>query len=390
MFVSACCLFSCKEEKTSFEHWIEENGFNDSLYHEALKNRFSEDDSALICHSGFNFFDTLAVFYSGRNYEPLFTKAITDSITIDTLLFYFDKSTGHGLLPGMFDSELIRWLREEYLHKALKDSVIDYDLLATLELTLANATLKYSLGMQCGFTDPNELYGKSYNLPFRGPDSLKWFTVFEEEDLGKYFRSIAPSAVRYKELQKALAWYYRLRELGGWDSIPYTDPDIKIEFGDTTGILDTVAQRLLVTGELEDAYRDSAFPAYDSSLFKAVKRYQLLNGLLADGVIGRRTLDEMNTPVDNRIRQICVNLERFRWLTYPPDSGQFVLVNIPEFHLYGYDNGKVKVDMHVCVGEKRDKNYDERMKRWLKTKKKWDKPNNHETPCMEGRITHFI
>ena len=49
-------------------------------------------------------------------------------------------------------------------------------------------------------------------------------------------------------------------------------------------------------------------------------------------------------------RQIEINLERYRWL--PPDfGGRYILVNIPDYHLYAFDGGKPALDMRVIVGD---------------------------------------
>ena len=51
------------------------------------------------------------------------------------------------------------------------------------------------------------------------------------------------------------------------------------------------------------------------------------------------TLAALNVPVETRIRQIELNLERYRWL--PSDFGKrYILVNIPDYQLYAYDSGK--------------------------------------------------
>jgi len=47
----------------------------------------------------------------------------------------------------------------------------------------------------------------------------------------------------------------------------------------------------------------------------AVKQFQSRHGLETDGVVGKGTLAAMNVPVDARIDQIRVNLDRARWVS---------------------------------------------------------------------------
>ncbi|MFH2143742.1 MAG: L,D-transpeptidase family protein [Bacteroidota bacterium] len=347
------------------------------------------NDTAIICSSEFHYFDTLCYYYRINNYKPVFTEEIYFNDEIDSVLRFFENSKYHGLNPEYFDLEFIRKMKSDFIDKILNDSIIDYEKLTNIELALSNALLNYVNGIQYGFIDPYKIFPRNYLLPLKVKDSTNYFHVFKTDNIKKYLTEIQPKSKRYLRLQKSLILYSELRLSGEWDSIKWKDPDIKIELGDTSEVLNSVAKRLLVTGELDSIHKDKIFLTYDSILFEAVKYYQEINGLLYDGVIGRRTLEQMNVSLDDRIKQIAANLERFRWYDYP-DTGQYVMVNIPEYYLYGFDNGNIGVSMKVCVGGKIDKNYDERLKRYLKTKKKWDKPENHETPCMYGLFSHFI
>jgi L,D-transpeptidase YcbB len=54
-------------------------------------------------------------------------------------------------------------------------------------------------------------------------------------------------------------------------------------------------------------------------------------------------------PVQVRIRQIQLNLERYRWL--PAEFGpRYIYVNIPDYRLSAYDAGKPVLNMRVVVG----------------------------------------
>ncbi len=204
-----------------------------------------------------------------------------------------------------------------------------------------------------------------------------------------FFRDIQPSSDRYTGLQNSLSMYRNIAMFGSWDSIVLKNDKVKIEFGDTSGILNKIAERLMITHELDSIYTDSVFTVYDSILFKAVVRFQQNQGLLSDGIIGKHTINNMNIPVKDRIKQICVNLERFRWFNYP-DTGRYIMINIPDYCLYAIDNNTELLKMKICVGNKREKNYNEKLKRYLKTKDRKLKPDNHETPCMFGKISYFV
>jgi murein L,D-transpeptidase YcbB/YkuD len=104
---------------------------------------------------------------------------------------------------------------------------------------------------------------------------------------------------------------------------------------------------LLKTGDLELAVE--ADDTYDPGTFGAVKIFQTRHGLQADGVIGSKTLAALNVTVEERIRQIELNLERWRWM--PKSFGKrYILVNVAGFSLEVVEAGKLIMQMPVIVG----------------------------------------
>jgi murein L,D-transpeptidase YcbB/YkuD len=96
--------------------------------------------------------------------------------------------------------------------------------------------------------------------------------------------------------------------------------------------------------------RDADPPTlYSGAIVEAVKAFQQRHGLAADGAIGPTTLTAMNVPVEARIEQIRVNLERARWVFYDPES-EFLVVNIAGFELYLVRRGEVVWRARVQVG----------------------------------------
>jgi len=69
-----------------------------------------------------------------------------------------------------------------------------------------------------------------------------------------------------------------------------------------------------------------------------------------NGIADAATLAAMNVPLDDRIHQVELNLERWRWM--PDDFGtRHLLVNIPQFLLTARENGKPVMDIRVVVGK---------------------------------------
>ena len=74
------------------------------------------------------------------------------------------------------------------------------------------------------------------------------------------------------------------------------------------------------------------------------------NGLEADGILGPQTLRALNISAEQRVRQIVVNMERWRWL--PRNLGdRYILVNIAGFNLDVVEGEAPVLSMRVVVGK---------------------------------------
>jgi len=106
-------------------------------------------------------------------------------------------------------------------------------------------------------------------------------------------------------------------------------------------------RRLHATGDLAPG-RDS--DVFDENVAGAVAQFRVRHGLPGDSIADKATIGAMNVSVENRIRQMEVNLDRYRWL--PAElTDRYVLVNIPDYRLYAYDDGKPEFEQRVIVGD---------------------------------------
>ena len=122
----------------------------------------------------------------------------------------------------------------------------------------------------------------------------------------------------------ALTKYRELAKRGGWQPVP---TGLKLKPGHSSAAVPAVARRLAATGDYTGALHDRD-QTYGPELQEAVKRFQRRHGLEPDGTVGPAVVAAMNVPVADRISQIALNLERWRWL--PRDLGErYVLREYP-------------------------------------------------------------
>jgi murein L,D-transpeptidase YcbB/YkuD len=108
-------------------------------------------------------------------------------------------------------------------------------------------------------------------------------------------------------------------------------------------------QRLRVSGDIAVLNTDTS-TVYNREVVEAVKHFQKRNGMVADGVVGATTLRVMNIPVERRIDEIRLNLERYRWFLRDLEPTA-IMVNIPRFTLQYIENGQDKWETRVITGK---------------------------------------
>ena len=163
----------------------------------------------------------------------------------------------------------------------------------------------------------------------------------------KALDDLAPASAEYAGLRLALAHYRDLASRGGWPRLP---ADLKLKPGQSDPAVPVLARRLAVTGDYAGPL-DEAETRYGPELQQAVRTFQSRHGLDPDAVVGAAAVAQMNVPVEDRIAEIALNLERMRWM--PRNIGErYVLVNVPEYRLEVHDGAEVPLAMRVVVGKK--------------------------------------
>lgn len=87
---------------------------------------------------------------------------------------------------------------------------------------------------------------------------------------------------------------------------------------------------------------------YTKGLVEGVKRFQRWQGLNSDGVIGARTREWLNTKPQKRAAMLALNIQRLRVLPKVMNSG--IMVNIPDYSLVYYQDGRSVLTSRVIVG----------------------------------------
>ena len=169
-----------------------------------------------------------------------------------------------------------------------------------------------------------------------------------ENRISESLRELMPQVPEYQRLRTVLSKYKTLKSQGGWLTVA---PNLKLKPGQRSPYLSTLAKRLAATGDYQGTLPpDGQTAVYEGNLVEAVKVFQRRHGLVDDGVITPAVAAEMNVPVDRRIAQIQMNMERWRWLPRSLGS-RYILVNIPEMRLDIYEGETPTLTMKTVVGK---------------------------------------
>jgi L,D-transpeptidase YcbB len=287
-------------------------------------------------------------FYSGRAYQLAWSRDGALLPQGEALLVVLRGVEQDGLRAA--DYHLARI--EERLTQIRRDQEEERPLqpqtLVALDLLLTDAFLLYGSHLATGRVDPQ---GRDLaRLSRRNEVDLAQLlqTALTTNQIASALRGLQPPYVGYLGLRQALGRYRSLAAMDDWPSIS-SGPTL--HQGDQSPRVSMVRRRLSVTGELVPDSPPIQEDMFDEGLTQAVKTFQTRHGVEADGVIGPTTLAALNVSVAARIRQIEVNLERWRWL--PHDVEQRALfVNLANFSLEVMENGKPLLPMRIVVGKR--------------------------------------
>lgn len=278
-------------------------------------------------------------FYSDYFYRPIW---VTESGAMPK---------AHELAGILADSALDALDPEDYGASAIKAllGATDPALLAELEVRLSGGLMQFASDLGSGRVAPRIANPKLF--VFR-PDVDKK-TVLEEAEQAESMRYLVakyrPQTPRYERLRDALSRYRALADAGGWQPIPL-GPTVRE--GERDPRVPLLRARLALWGDLPEAAAEGGETAdvYDTMVVEGMKRMQARHGLAVDGVLGANTLAALNVPVEQRIVQIMLNLERRRWI--PDDLGaRYIFVNLADFTLKLVEEPKTVLDMRVVVGK---------------------------------------
>lgn len=289
----------------------------------------------------------IPMIYQQRDYTPLWFDADGLRPTAQAIVNSIRVAYQDGLTPSDYHLKTLERLLETFAEDRLASNDDQARLWADVDLILTDAFLLFGSHLSAGRINPEDIHADWLIGP-RSFNMLPSLNTAETElQIRDALGQLRPNHEGYVSLKSALHRMRRLASQGGWPQLKKARPTIKPT--DTDEDVPAVRRLLSITGDFQGGTDEAQPDRYDALLVEAVKRFQNRHGLNPDGVIGKKTRSAMNITVDQRIRQIELNLERWRWL--PRELGRrYVFVNTAAFFLHVMDNGRKALEMKVVVG----------------------------------------
>ena len=284
-------------------------------------------------------------FYENRGFEPAWIQGGSPRRQMDALIGALREADREGIDAELYGASLLEQRRKE-ASGFLSRKTFDPQQAATMDAWLTYLYLKYASDLADGVSDLAHA-DPSWQIetePFEPLPHLE--RALRDNRIAESLAELAPADEEYRGLRKALADYRKMAANGGWPAVP---AGTKLKPGQKSRAVRSVAARLRASGDFQgDIPAEEA--TYEGTLVEAVKRFQRRHGLADDGIVGPSVVSELNVPIETRIRQIGLNLERWRWL--PRKLGDpHILVNIPQMRLDVREKGNVPLSMRVVVGK---------------------------------------
>ncbi|GAB3528473.1 L,D-transpeptidase family protein [Pontibacter brevis] len=289
-------------------------------------------------------------FYKDREYQLAWFQDNKLIPQADKLMQAIDKAHKEGLNPRDYKVKNLGQMYQAYEAIPASDNRKQQKK-QELDLALTASYFNFASDFYKGAVDPHDAAAIEWQVKRNKIKLNKALEAILQERESTYpYYEFEALHEGYLKLRDALVQYRQIQERGGW---PKVNGEGIVKLNDSAKVVLDVRRRLLPQQQVNE--QDSVLYVYDQQVKDAVMKFQKQHGLVVDGVLGPQTYQALNVPVEERIDQIVLNMERWRWLPkrLSPEGkpDRYVMVNIPAFRVTVMENGKEALRMKVVVGK---------------------------------------
>jgi L,D-transpeptidase YcbB len=290
--------------------------------------------------------DAVKEFYDLAGYRLAWSQAGKPTAQAAELIGILEAADQKGLDSKDYDGA--RW--PERLKTLQRPSTATESALIKFDVALTVSAIRYGLDLHLGKVNPKLLH-KDFDpdVHKHDPGAYLWKNVVGAQSVKEALAPIESSYPRYQRTLLVLQKYMQMEKEEVADPLPQVNKPVAV--GQQYEASGKLLRRLQFLGDLPPSVPvpENSLD-YSGAVAEGVKHFQLRHGLDASGKLGPQTITELNRPMSDRVEQLRLMLERFRWMPHsfaqPP-----IIVNIPEFVLRAYDSSlHPALIMPVVVG----------------------------------------
>ena len=300
-------------------------------------------------------------FYQDRDYTPAWVDGAGPTAQAKVVVSIMREAAQKGLNAEDYDDS--RWQARE----SAVTGTPTPEQIARFDLALSVCLLRYVSALDVGRINPRHLKF-DLELDHKKTDLPGFLAqLSQSSDIASLLDQVEPQEDGYSRTAQALRTYLALARQDPAEKLPV--PEKPVASGGTYAGMGLLATKLKLVGDLPPrATVPEGSVKYEGDVVEAVKRFQLRHSLAVTAGLGPETVRQLNVPIADRIRQLQLSLERWRWLPHEIAT-PLIAVNVPAFRLYGFDEPHhIALKMNVVVG----------------------KAVRSETPAFIGNMTYLV
>jgi murein L,D-transpeptidase YcbB/YkuD len=282
--------------------------------------------------------ENLKSFYKKNNYTAIWSN---DGI-FDHRFFVLQNIIRHartyGLYPKDYHSQKIDSLSKDVIDSLLTG--FDVNKIAAIELLATDAFFVLANHLHHGRVKIDSMITRVWT-PEKLPVNTDSFLLaaYSNNTIRQSLEMMEPKFEQYFLLKRELKEYIAEHKNEHWREMPDIEKD-------TAAYLVAVKKRMIEMG-----FYDSTATISDSlKLSKALVKFQRKCRLTTDGKVGKEMIKALSYTIEKRIRQIELNIERWR-VEPPPTEKRYTWVNLPGFNLRVSEDDTLVLESRIICGD---------------------------------------
>ena len=282
-------------------------------------------------------------FYDQNDYSNIWSHKEKWQPLADTLLSFIENSELYGLFPKDYHFRNLTSLKNKLDSDSLKR--MDVELWARADLMLTDGCLKLIRDLKVGrLGNDTTFLSKSDTQATKDFYIASLNALLDKKNFSELVSSIEPKLHGYQELKKCIPAFLDSMDRRQYTYVPY--PFKANDIKDSMFFIKKMQIRLKESGYIkdEDKQPDSI------RVITAIKKYQKIKGIKADGKISASLVRMLNLSDVERFKRIAITLDRYKMLP-PVMPRKYILVNLPAYYLKVWEDDSVALESKIICGK---------------------------------------